>query len=61
VDNTHDILEHNAAAAFQYILEKRQTIWMMADEEGDRLMRLPLFREAMRNERQKTNLQLRAG
>jgi hypothetical protein len=25
-------------------------MWMMADEEGERIMRLPLFREAMRND-----------
>jgi hypothetical protein len=24
-------------------------MWMLAYEEGDRIMRLPLFREAMRN------------
>jgi hypothetical protein len=24
-------------------------MWMMADEEGERIMRLSLFREAMRN------------
>lgn len=49
VDNTQHIVEHDAESAPGYILEKKQTMWMMADEEGERIMRLPLFREAMRN------------
>lgn len=49
IENTGYILRHDADAAPRYILEKKQTMWMMADEEGDRIMRLPLFREAMRN------------
>lgn len=50
VENTRHIVEHDAEAAPRYILEKKQTMWMMADEEGDRIMRLPLFLEAMRND-----------
>lgn len=49
IDNTRHVVEHDADAAPGYILAKKQTMWMMADEEGDRIMRLPLFREAMRN------------
>jgi (p)ppGpp synthase/HD superfamily hydrolase len=49
IDNTQYIVEHDASSAPAYILEKKQTMWMMADEEGERIMRLPLFREAMRN------------
>jgi len=61
VDNTRHIIEHDSDAAPQYILEKKQTMWMMADEEGDRLTRLPLFREAMRNCAPETAVQRRAG
>jgi (p)ppGpp synthase/HD superfamily hydrolase len=50
VENTRHIVACDAEAAPRYILEKKQTMWMMADEEGERIMRLPLFREAMRNE-----------
>jgi len=49
IDNTQIVVEHGAEAAPAYILEKKQTMWMMADEEGERIMRLSLFREAMRN------------
>jgi (p)ppGpp synthase/HD superfamily hydrolase len=49
VDNTQYIVEHDPESAPGYILEKKQTMWMMADEEGERIMRLPLFQEAMRN------------
>jgi hypothetical protein len=49
IDNTQIVVEHDAEAARVYILEKKQTMWMMADEEGERIMRLALFREAMRN------------
>jgi (p)ppGpp synthase/HD superfamily hydrolase len=50
VENTRHIVEYGAEAAPQYILEKKQTMWMMADEEGEGIMRLPLFCEAMRND-----------
>lgn len=50
VENTRHIVEYDAEAAPRYILEKKQTMWMMADEEGERIMALPLFHEAMRNE-----------
>lgn len=50
VENTRSIVEHDSEAAPRYMLEKKQTMWMMADEEGERIMRLPLFCEAMRNE-----------
>jgi (p)ppGpp synthase/HD superfamily hydrolase len=50
IDNTHNVVANDAEAAPAYILEKKQTMWMMADEEGERIMRLPLFREAMRND-----------
>jgi (p)ppGpp synthase/HD superfamily hydrolase len=50
IDNTHYVVANDTDAAPAYILEKKQTMWMMADEEGERIMRLPLFREAMRND-----------
>jgi hypothetical protein len=49
IDNTRYLMEYDADAAPAYIREKKQTLQMMADEEGDRIMRLPLFREAMRD------------
>jgi (p)ppGpp synthase/HD superfamily hydrolase len=61
VDNTRHIVEHDTDAAPQYILEKKQTMWMMADEEGDRITRLPLFCEAMRNDTPQAEAQRRAG
>jgi (p)ppGpp synthase/HD superfamily hydrolase len=61
VDNTRHIAEHDAEAAPQYMLEKKQTMWMMADEEGERIMRLPLFREALRNTAPDERIQLKAG
>lgn len=61
VDNTRHVLEFNAPVAPEYILEKKQTMWMMADEEGERIMRLPLFLEAMRNTIPGIGVQLRAG
>jgi hypothetical protein len=36
-------------------------MWMMADEEGDRITRLPLFCEAMRNDTPQAEAQRRAG
>jgi (p)ppGpp synthase/HD superfamily hydrolase len=50
VENTCHVIEHDAEAAPRYILEKKQTMWMMADEEGERIMTLSLFHEAMRND-----------
>lgn len=49
-DNTRHVLVHDPERAPRYILEKKQTMWMMADEEGERLTQLSLFREAMRND-----------
>lgn len=49
IDNTRYIMAYDFDSAPAYILEKKQTLQMMADEEGDRIMRLPLFREAMQD------------
>ena len=48
IDNALKIFAHDPQIAPEFMLEKRQILWAMADEEGDRITRLPIFREALR-------------
>jgi len=49
IDNTRAVIANEPDSAQEYLVEKKQTMWAMADEEGERIMRTPIFVEAMRN------------
>lgn len=48
IDNTRNIVANNPDAAPEYLVEKKQAMWAMADEE-EAIMRTPIFVEALQN------------